>query len=219
MVICHILGQSPNWKKNLEACKIFFGSLKVSDSTKASLFSAKKLSEIKKCKDFTQLFEIVNLYLNWDDCYLVAKIIDVCESDKAEMEFKNYKRKIAVYKNLEITSTTFIPPPGFQKFCVTINKSHKVLTSENYKELKTFIFNNLNVHCYVTTGHIKVLYGPLHLEWHVTMQAISHMVKIAREKQDFFRKHAFVLMQIGKEVIISPHTDRHQQIYMDEVKR
>ena len=156
------------------------------------------------------LLEIVNLHLSWDEYSILTEIINKCDSDKAGMNFMKHKKKLTVSNDLEITSTKGSPPPGFQEFCVTLNKPYKLLTAEKYKELKTFIFNSLNVHCYVTTGYIKVLYNPLHLEWHVTMQAISHMVKIAHEKQDFFKKHAFVFMQIGKEVILGSPTERHK---------
>ena len=54
----------------------------------------------------------------------------------------------------------------------------------------------------MTSGHIKVLYNPLHLEWHVTMQSISRMVKTAHEKQGLFESCSAIFMQIGKEVII-----------------
>ena len=210
MVICQALGQSPNWKSNLETCKNFFACLKACNNANVLLFNARNLTKINKCKDFRDLLKIVNPHLNWDEHFILSEIIDKCDSFKAGMELKKYMRKIIASKDVEITSTKDTPPPGFQVFCVIINKPYKILTAEKYKELKTFIFNNLNVHCYVTTGHIKVLYDPLHLEWHITVQSISHMVKTAHEKQDFLKEHAIVFMQIGKEVIISSHTNIHR---------
>ena len=209
-VIFQILGQSLNWKNNLEACKNLSARLRASDNAEGLLFNAKSLTEINKCKDFRQLLEIVNLHLSWDEYSILNEILNKCNSYKAGMKFMKYKKKLTVSNDLEITSTKSSPPPGFQEFSVTLNKPYKILTVEKYKELKTFIFNSLDVHCYVTTGHIKVLYDPLHLEWHVTMQAISRMVKIAHEKQDFFKRHAFVFMQIGKEVILGSPTERHK---------
>jgi len=47
-----------------------------------------------------------------------------------------------------------------------------------------------------------VLYDSLHLEWHVTMQAIPHMITMAHHRQEIFQKNYYIFMQIGKEIII-----------------
>jgi len=204
MRIRRILSQSPKQEENLDACKELCVYLKASNNASAPLFSAEKVEEIKNCKDFQQLFEIVNQHLSWDEHSILTKIIDECGSDEAEQEFDKYKRKMAVSKALEIISSTESnPPPGFERFCVIIDKSYKKLTAEKYEETKTFIFNNLDTHCYVTNGYIRVLFDSLHLEWHVTIQATPHMIKMAHKWQAFFKNNFFVFMQIGKEITIS----------------
>ena len=204
MAVRRILSKSPNKEDNLEACKEFCIYFKVSDNTNASpLFSAEKHTEINNCRDFRELFVILNQHLSWDEHSILAKIIDICGSDEAEQEFEKYKKQTAVSKALEIiNSANSNPPPGFEKFCVIIDKPYKKLTVEKYKEIKKFIFENLDTNRYVTNKYIRVLFHSLYLEWHVTSQATPHMIKKANEQKEFFKKKLVVFIQVGKEVII-----------------
>lgn len=205
MTICRILNKSPDWQDNLEECIDFCSVLKASDSTRVPLFTREKIMEIRNCQDFKQLFEIVNHHLSWDEHSILKEIIDICDSKEAEEEFAKYKRKMAVSQGLDIISSTTTNnslPPGFAKFCVILDVSYRKLTFEQYQEIKTFIFDNLEVHRYITTGYIRVLFGSLCLEWHVTMQAVPHMIKMAHEQRALFIKNFYVFMQIGEEVII-----------------
>jgi len=47
-----------------------------------------------------------------------------------------------------------------------------------------------------------VLYDSLHLEWHVTMQAIPHMITMAHHRQEIFQRNYYTFMQIDKIIII-----------------
>ena len=207
--LSQILEQSPNCKTNLELCKKFCVLLKASSNSKASLFTPEKHTEIKRCSDFEEFFETVNQHLSWDEYSIVTHIIDVCESEEAEEEFNKYKRKMAISQALEIiNSNESDSPPGFAKFCVIIDKPYKKLTLEQYKETKAFIFHNLDTNRYVTNKYIRVFFDSLHIEWHVTVQATSHMIKMAFEKQAFFKSNFYVFMKIGSETIIDLHTER-----------
>ena len=202
MTICCILNKSPDWQNNLESCKDLCIFLKTSDTTNVPLFNQE---EIYNCKNFKQLFGIVNHHLSWDEHFILNEIIDICDSKEAEEEFAKYKRKIAVSQCLDIISSTTANnglPKGFAKFCVILDVSYRKLTLEQYKEIKAFIFDNLDVHRYITTGYIRVLFGSLCLEWHVTMQAVPHMIKMAHEQRALFMKNFYIFMQIGEEVII-----------------
>ena len=205
--IRRILSQDSDWKENLESCKELCCYLKASGSANVPLFSQEKLIEIDKCRDFRQFFEIVNHHLSWDEHSILSQIIDECESDEAEEEFDKYKKKMAVFKALEIISSAeSSPPPGFEKFCVIIDKPYIKLTVEKYEEIKKFIFENLDTHRYVTNEYIRVLYDSLHLEWHVTTQAVPHMIIMAHKQQASFQENFYVFMQIGKMIIIDVHT-------------
>ena len=209
MRIRRILSQSPKWEDNLEACKELCIYLKASDNTEAPLFNKEKQSEIDNCGDFREFFGIVNQHLSWDEHSILAEIINECDSEEAEQEFSKYKRKRAISKALEIISSTESdPPPGFEKFCVIIDKPYVKLTVEKYEEIKAFIFDNLDIHRYVTSGYIRVLFDSLHLEWHVTTQATPHMIKMAHERRSFFVAKFCIFMQIGNKVIIDIHADQ-----------
>ena len=215
MRIREILSDLPNQSEKLEKCKEFFMYLKAHDTVNVPLFNPEKISEIKKCNDFKQLFEIVNQHLNWDEPDVLTAFIELCDSKKAEEELNEYKRKMAVSKGLEIiNSIKSDPPQGFEKFCVVIRKSYKKLTLEKYNEIKSFIFENLEVRCHVTTGYISVLFDSLHLEWHVTMQAVPHMIKMAHEQQTIFINNDFIVLKIGKKDIIDMHTTQAPKVSM-----
>ena len=207
--ICYILGESPDWQSKLVACKKFCAFLKASDNANALLFSDERLAEIDGCKDFDQFFKIVNQHLSWDEYFILTEIIDKCGSDKAEEEFQKYKRKMAICNALEIISSVESnPPQGFERFCVVIDKPYRKLTAKKYKEIKEFIFTNLDTHRYVTNKHIRVLFDSLHLEWHITAQATPHMIEMARDRRAMFTKNLYVFMEIGREIIISRFTEQ-----------
>ena len=199
-----ILDESSNHINNLKKCKRLCCLLKASDNSNTLLYTAENREKIHKSLNFAQFFDIVNQHLSWNEYYILAQIIDECDSDEAEKEFHKYKRKIAVSTGLQIiSSANSNPPTGFERFCVIIDKPYTRLTLEKYEEIKTFIFNNLEVHRYVTNKYIRVLFDSLHLEWHVTMQAIPHMIKMAYKHQALFTKNLFIFIQIGKKVIIN----------------
>ena len=205
--LTQILEKSPNCKNNLKMCKQLCAYLKASDNVKALLFTPENLKEINDCSNFEQFFEVVNQHLSWDEYYILTEIIDKCNSEEAEKEFITYKRKMAVSQALEIISSIEnVPPLGFERFCVIIDKPYKKLTVEKYEEIKTFIFDNLDTHRYVTNKYIRVLFDSLHIEWHVTVQATPHMIKLAYKQQACFKCNFVVFMRIGREVIIDLHT-------------
>ena len=207
--ICRILSKSPDREDNLEACKVLCVHLKASDSTGVLLFNKEKHSEIYGCCNFRQLFEILNQHLSWDEHSILTQIIAECDSQEAEKEFDKYKRIMAVSKALVIISSIESnPPPGFEMFSVIIDKPYKKLTVEEYEEIKSFIFDNLDVHRFVTNKYIRVLFDSLYFEWHVTIQVIPHMIKMAHERKEVFTKNYLIFMQIGKEIIIDIHTEQ-----------
>ena len=209
MTVRCILSQSPNWKDNLEKCKEFCIYLKVSDNANIPLFSPDNISKINNSIDFRQLFEIINDHISWDEYYILIQIISECDSDEAEQELDKYKKKVAISTTLEIISSVKRDPPtGFEKFYAFIKKPYKKLTIEEYEKVKSFIFDNLDVHRYVTNGYIEILFDSLHIEWHVTTQATPHMIKVANEQQEFFTKNDLIFMQIGGEIVINIHIEQ-----------
>ena len=199
-----ILSEASGCVGNLEVCKEFCSYLKVSGDDRTPLFGTEMICEIDNCRDFKQFFRIINQYIKWDEHSILNEIIALCSSAEAEKELTKFKRKMVISKGLEIiNSTKSDPPPGFEKFCIVIDQPYKNLTVEKYEEIKKFIFSNLDVHHYVTNQYIRALLGSLHLEWHVTTQAVPHMIKMAHQRRAVFTKNYYVFMQIGKEIIIN----------------
>ena len=216
--IHRILSKLSNWEESLEGCKDICSYMETSGNANTPLFSK---SSFNNCKNFKQFFDIIRQHISWDEHYILSEIIDECGSGEAEEEFTKYKRKMAVSKGLEIISSTESDPPsGFNKFIVVIDRPYKTLTIDKYEEIKKFIFDHLDVYRYVTDEYIRVLFGSLHLEWHVTTQAIHYMIKMACKRRALFTKNYYVFMQIGKEIIIDIHAEQtlvslHVRPYMD----
>ena len=209
MKIRRILSKSSDWEESLEECKEFCCYLKASGNTNIPLFSTESKSAIDNCRNFREFFNIISQHISWDEHSILSEIIRVSNSEEAEQEFKQYRRKVAISKALEIISSSeSSPPPGFERFIVVIDKSYQKLTIDEYKEIKEFIFDNLDVHRYVSNEYIRVLCGSLHLEWHVTSQATSHMIKMASQRQAVFTKNYYVFMQIGEEKVIDVHAEQ-----------
>ena len=208
-LICLILNQGPQQKDSLEAYKTLCIDLRASNSANIPLFSPEKVLEINNSNDFRQFFEIVGQHLNWDEPSILTEIINECGLKKIGQKFNEYKKEMATFRTIEIVSSDKSdPPPGFEKLSVVIDKPYVILTLDKYEDIKSFIFKNLDVHRYVTSGYIRVLLDPLHLEWHVTTQAIPHMIKMAHEEQEVFKSKSFIFMEIGKEVIIDANTEQ-----------
>ena len=208
-LIRQILNQSPKQKDSLEACKALCIELRASDNANVSLFSPEKVLEINSCSDFRQFFEIVGQHFNWDEPSILTEIIKECGLEETEKKFNEYKKEMATFRTLEIVSSNKSdPPPGFERFHVVIDKPYIKLTLDKYEDIKTFIFNTLDVHRYVTSKYIRILLDPLHLEWHVTTQAVPLMIKMAYEQREVFKRKFFIFMEIGKEVIINTNTEQ-----------
>ena len=202
--VCHILSNSSNKQDNLKICKEYCALLKISDSSNEPLLSAEKIAKIKECCNFNQLFEIVGLHMSWDEHSILIQIVNHCNSVEGQQEIEKFEKKLALFQGLQIISSTSKPKLSkeFARFCIIINKPYKSVTIEEYKDVKEYIFGNLNTDTYVTVGFIRMLCHSLHIEWLVTIQAVPHMMRNAHQNKDIFIKDNFVFMQIGNETVI-----------------
>ena len=201
----HILSSSPDEQRNLEICKEYCALLRINDSSNEPLLSAEKITKIKECCDFKQLFEIISMHMSWDEHSILTQIVNHCNSVEGQQEIDNFEKKMALCQGLQIISSTSMQnlSEEFVKFCVIINKPYKNVTIDEYKSIKAYICSNLNVYAYVTVGFIRMLYHSLHIEWLVTVQAVPHMIKTAFQNKDIFVKESIVFMQIGTEVVVN----------------
>ena len=202
--ISHILSNSSNQQDNLKKCKDFCLFLKVNEGSSGSLFSAKKIAEIKECKNFIELLGIISQYMSWDEHSILTQIVDECNSDEGKQEIEKFDKKMALYEGLQIISSTSNQTlsEDFVKLCIVIDKPFKNITPKEYKKVKAYIRANLNIKAYTTARFIRMLYHSLHIEWLVTIQAVPHMIRTANQSKNEFLKEKFVFMKIGSEIVI-----------------
>ena len=202
--VCNILSNAPNNQVNLKACKEYCALLRITDSSNESLFSTEKISKIKKCRDFKQLFEIVSWYMNWDEHSILTQIVDQCNSAEGQQEIEKFEKKLALYQGLQIISTTSQQnlSKDFARFRIIINKPYKSVTVEEYMNIRAYIFGHLETKPYVAYRFIGILYHSLHIDWLVTAQAVPHMIKNAHKNKNVFIQENYIFMQIGIEVVI-----------------
>ena len=152
-----------------------------------------------------ELFENIRLNMSWDEHSILTQIVDLCNSNEGQQEIEKFEKKLALLQGLDIISDTpkYKKSGDFAKFCIIINKPYKSVTIQEYIKVKSYIFNVLDVNAYVTVGFIKMLFHSLQIEWLVTVQALSHMIKSAYQHKDIFIKEKFIFMQIGTEVVIN----------------
>ena len=145
--VCHILSSSPNNQDNLKICKDFCTLLKISDSSNEPLFSHQKIAMIKKCHNFKELFNIISTHMSWDEHSILTQIVDHCNSVEGQQEIEKFERKLALCQGLQIISSTSKQSlsEDFVKFCIINDKPYKNITTEEYKKVKAYIFDNLDV--------------------------------------------------------------------------
>ena len=200
--ISRILSNSPNQQDDLKTCKDYCSMLAVSENE--SLFSPKEMAKIKECNNFNELLEIIGQHISWDEHSILTQIVDECNSDEGKQEIEKFNKKMALYQGLQIISSASNRnlSEDFVKFCVVIDKPYKNVTIEEYEKVKAYIFANLNINANATAGFIRMFYHSLHIEWLVTIQAVTHMIRTANQNKNEFIKEKFVFMKIGNEIVI-----------------
>ena len=179
-------------------------NFRVSEKSSELVFSSENITKIKECGTFKQLFEIVSEHTSWDEHSILTHIADECESVEGKQEIEKFDTKLGLLKGLQIISSKSKQSfsEDFMKFCVIIRKPYRNVTINEYENVKAYIFSKLETSS-MGFGFITMLYHSLHIEWLVSVQAVSHMIKIARQKKDILIKQDFVFMQIGTEVVIN----------------
>ena len=185
-------------------CKEYCTLLRISNNSNEPLYSDEDVAKIKKSQTFKQLFDIISMHMSWDEHSILTEIVDHCESMEGLQEIEIFEKKLTLCQGQQILSSTLAEKVSrdFAKFCVVINKPYKSITIEEYKNVKEYIFGNLNTNAYVTIGSFRILFHSLHIEWFVTVQAVHHMIINAYQNKDIFIKEDFVFMKIGTEVLI-----------------
>ena len=191
----------------LKLCKEFCSNLTAGDSD-TLLFSDEQLDKINKCTTFEQLFTILRKHWSWKEYSILKSIIAMCESKEAEDELDKFEKLMSSYCGMILISEEYSPdelPVNYVRLCITIDKPYKSLTLQDFYELRTFIFEHLDVQKYIALPFIKFLFSSLHLEWYIPMQAVSHIIKAVHKNKNSFIQKSIVLIKIGDKSILDIH--------------
>ena len=166
-------------KDKLEACKELCSNLTISGNSDVLLFTDEQLAEINHCMSFQQLFTILRKHWNWREYSILKGIIAESGLQEAKDELCKFEKLMGSYFGMKLISDEYSPselPVNYVKMCITIDQPYKDLTLQQYDEIRTFIFDHLDVQKYIALPYIKFLFSSLHLEWYIPVQAVSHVI-------------------------------------------
>ena len=204
LYVCGILNNSTNKEDSLANCKSYISLLPAGVTSEDGPLSDDKIEKINKCIDFNELFVNIKEYMSWDEHSLLDQIVEQCGSPEAKKEVNEFEKRLALYQGLEIICNTskFEMSKEFVKFCIVIDRPYKQLTVKEFIEIKAYIVKILGLNPCVLKNFCKLLYDSLHMEWLITVKAISHITKMVRQKRDIIIKQDVALVQIGEYKII-----------------
>ena len=191
----------------LELCKEICSNLTIGNSD-ILLFSDEQLDKINKCMSFQQLFTILRRHWSWKEYSILKTIIAECDSVEAEVELDKFEKLMGSYYGMKLISESYSPselaefPENYIKLCITVDKPYKSLTLHDFYELRSFIFEHLEVKKYIALPFIKFLFSSLHLEWYIPMQAASHIIKTAHSNRTALIQKSIILIKIGDKSIL-----------------
>ena len=157
---------------------------------------------------------------SWKEYSILKTIIAECESEEAEAELDKFEKIMGLYYGMKLISESYSPselaefPENYVKLCITVDKPYKSLTLQDFYELRTFIFDHLEVKKYIALPFIKFLFSSLHLEWYIPMQAISHIIKMIHLNKRNLIQKSIVLIKIGDKNVLDVQSELSQS---DEV--
>ena len=194
-----------NCKDKLEACKELCSNLTISGNSDVLLFSDEQLAEINQCTSFQQLFTILRKHWNWEEYSILKGIIAESGSKEAKEELHKFEKFMGSYHSMKLISDKHlsnISPEDYAKLYLIIEQPYKDLTPEDFKELRTFIFQHLDIKEYTALPFGKFIFRSLHLEWYVPVQAVSHIVKMIRKNKKVLIEKSIVLIKVGDKNIL-----------------
>ena len=197
-------------KDKLEECKELCSNLTVSDNSDVLLFNDEQLMGINKCKSFQDLFMILRKHWNWKEYSILKTIIAMCDSEEAVAELDKFEKLMSSYCGMKLISDKYSPdelPVNYVKLCITIDKPYKSLTLQDFDELRTFIFEHLDVQKYIALPFIKFLFSSLHLEWYIPMQAVSHIIRAVHQNKKIFLQKSVIQITVGDKNILGIQTE------------
>ena len=156
MTINRILEEK--YKDKLKMCKQFCSYLCIGEHSDILLFSDEQIAKIDECISFQNL----QLHKHWscEEYSILKGIIALCDSREAETEVGKFEKFMAVRCGMNLISEKYSHnelPEKYINLLISINKPYGSLTLKDYDELRTFIFQYLDVKKYVALPFIKFL--------------------------------------------------------------
>ena len=189
----------------LEQSKQLCSNLTVSDSFDELLFNDEQLQKINGCSTFSELFNILRKHWSYNDYSILKEILTLTNLKKAKDELQLFKTRMASYEGMKILSEN-IPTeaisPEYIRLKVTIDKSYREITLEDFTKLRDFVFKNLDIKYYTALPHIIFLIGSLHLEWYVLRKAAPHMIKMAKQNKEVFTSNSVAFIQVDQSIVL-----------------
>jgi len=208
-------------KDKLEACKELCSNLTISGNSDILLFSDEQLARINECTTFQQLFAILRKHWNWKEYSILKGIITESGSEEAKDELYKFERLMGSYCGMKLISDKYSPnelPVNYVKLCITVDRPYKDLTLQDYDELRTFIFEHLDVQKYIALPFIKFLFSSLHLEWYIPIHAVSHVIKAVHQNNQVLIQKSILLVKIGEKSVLDVHK-KSSQTHTSQVNR
>jgi len=195
--------QDENKMVALQKSKYFCTVLRITITSDVRFFTHEERRKIDLCTDFRELFFHLRHHWDWDNLVILKYIVNLCDTKEGEQEMVKYERKLALYGglNLVFDRSRNDPPPGYEDFLIILNKPYNELTVEQFQDAKQFIFDNLDVLQYIAFPYINLLFGSVHFHWHIKVEAVTHMIKMALQRKEIFLKNFYTFMQIGSNVV------------------
>jgi len=106
---------------------------------------------------------------------------------------------------MKMISDNFTPsdlPCNYIKLSIIIEKAYEDFTIDDFKEIKDFIFDLLDIRPFVSLPYIKYLFSSLDLEWLVPVQAAAHIIKMVYKNEENLTKNFVVYIQVGAKVVL-----------------
>ena len=212
MIIRNVLEKC---KDKLEACKELCYNLTISGDSDVLLFSDKQLAKINEFTSFQQLFTILRKHWYWKEYSILKGIIAESGSEEARDELQKFEKLMSSYCGMKLISDKYSPdklPVNYVKLCITVDKPYKSLTLQDFDELRTFIFEHLDVQKYIALPFIKFLFSSLHLEWYIPMQAVSHIIKAVHQNRKALIENCIVHIKIGDKIVLDVNESDKKQV-------
>jgi len=169
------------------------------------IFDNDKLKEIKECSSFEELITSLRQHINWKEFSILNNIISKSGSAEAKAELEKFRQVMSSHMGMKVISQKFAPsdlPHNYFKMTFIIDKAYDDFTLGDFCNIREFICDHIDIYQYATWPYIKYLFGSIHLEWFVPVQAAAHIIKMVHQNETKLIENLVVYVQVGDKVAL-----------------